>query len=159
MYCKHCGKEIDDDSVFCPHCGTLLKETGRESTILENAPIDEGIGKRSSYLSHSKPKEQKVYDGKKSAGYSTYPNYGPMNGLGIAGFVVSLACFVIEFFLTAWLWFGCIVGMILSIVAYARRDNYTRGNSLAKAGMIVGIIAVAIGLVFFILILAGSWWW
>ena len=21
MYCKHCGKEIDDNSVFCKHCG------------------------------------------------------------------------------------------------------------------------------------------
>lgn len=21
MYCKHCGKEIDDDSKFCNHCG------------------------------------------------------------------------------------------------------------------------------------------
>lgn len=22
MYCKHCGKEIDDRAVFCPNCGT-----------------------------------------------------------------------------------------------------------------------------------------
>ena len=21
MYCKHCGKEIDDNSSFCKHCG------------------------------------------------------------------------------------------------------------------------------------------
>lgn len=21
MYCKHCGKEIDDNSTFCKHCG------------------------------------------------------------------------------------------------------------------------------------------
>ncbi len=21
MYCKHCGKEIDENSVFCKHCG------------------------------------------------------------------------------------------------------------------------------------------
>lgn len=21
MYCKHCGKEIADDSKFCQHCG------------------------------------------------------------------------------------------------------------------------------------------
>lgn len=21
MYCKHCGKEIDDDSKFCRYCG------------------------------------------------------------------------------------------------------------------------------------------
>lgn len=21
MYCKHCGKEIDDNSTFCKYCG------------------------------------------------------------------------------------------------------------------------------------------
>lgn len=21
MYCKHCGKEIDDNSIYCKHCG------------------------------------------------------------------------------------------------------------------------------------------
>lgn len=21
MFCKHCGKEIDNDSIFCKHCG------------------------------------------------------------------------------------------------------------------------------------------
>lgn len=29
MYCKHCGKEIADDSKFCQHCGKTLVE--RES--------------------------------------------------------------------------------------------------------------------------------
>ena len=24
MYCKHCGKPIDDDSTFCKHCGKPL---------------------------------------------------------------------------------------------------------------------------------------
>ena len=26
MYCKHCGKEISDDSVFCQYCGGQLQE-------------------------------------------------------------------------------------------------------------------------------------
>ena len=26
MYCKHCGKEIADDSVFCQYCGGQLQE-------------------------------------------------------------------------------------------------------------------------------------
>lgn len=24
MYCKNCGKEIERDSAFCPHCGTKV---------------------------------------------------------------------------------------------------------------------------------------
>ena len=26
MYCKHCGKEIADDSTFCQHCGKQIAE-------------------------------------------------------------------------------------------------------------------------------------
>ena len=26
MYCRNCGKEIDDDVKFCPHCGTNLTQ-------------------------------------------------------------------------------------------------------------------------------------
>ena len=28
MYCKHCGKEITDDSKFCRYCGTNLVDVG-----------------------------------------------------------------------------------------------------------------------------------
>lgn len=27
MYCKHCGKQIDDDSTFCKYCGKSLEES------------------------------------------------------------------------------------------------------------------------------------
>lgn len=30
MYCKHCGKEITEDSTFCNHCG---KSQGKNSGI------------------------------------------------------------------------------------------------------------------------------
>ncbi len=26
MYCKNCGKEIDDNSTFCPYCGQQINE-------------------------------------------------------------------------------------------------------------------------------------
>ena len=35
MYCKKCGKEIPDDSVFCLYCGTNLKESITESPRTE----------------------------------------------------------------------------------------------------------------------------
>ena len=34
MYCKHCGKEIADDSLFCQHCG------GRQSVSTTNNSTD-----------------------------------------------------------------------------------------------------------------------
>ena len=36
MYCKHCGKEIEDDSSFCNHCG---KPQGNNQKALTNKPI------------------------------------------------------------------------------------------------------------------------
>jgi hypothetical protein len=36
MYCKHCGKEIADDSKFCQHCG---KSQDGSSKSLSNKPI------------------------------------------------------------------------------------------------------------------------
>ena len=36
MYCKHCGKEIADDSLFCQHCGEKQSElTSNETTRVE----------------------------------------------------------------------------------------------------------------------------
>lgn len=34
MYCKHCGKEIENDLKFCNHCGKILK-----TYRLNNIPI------------------------------------------------------------------------------------------------------------------------
>ena len=36
MYCKHCGKEIDDNSTFCKHCG---KSQGSTLKGLVNKPV------------------------------------------------------------------------------------------------------------------------
>lgn len=36
MYCKHCGKEIADDSKFCQHCGKSLATAEEKSTDKEN---------------------------------------------------------------------------------------------------------------------------
>ena len=33
MYCKHCGKEIDDNSTFCKYCGKSQGNTQKEMAI------------------------------------------------------------------------------------------------------------------------------
>ena len=48
MYCKHCGREIADDSKFCRHCGG--------SQTIEDAPHndvskhDHGVGSTDHFL-------------------------------------------------------------------------------------------------------------
>lgn len=38
MYCKNCGKEIDDKAAVCPYCGVLASrerlEEGKETNVL-----------------------------------------------------------------------------------------------------------------------------
>lgn len=36
MFCKYCGKEITDDSVFCSHCG---KSQNSSNKTLANKPV------------------------------------------------------------------------------------------------------------------------
>lgn len=37
MYCRKCGSEIDDDSIFCSFCGVKLKESSEKTEKKEKA--------------------------------------------------------------------------------------------------------------------------
>jgi len=34
MYCKSCGKELETESAYCPHCGAPTGETPRQKKSL-----------------------------------------------------------------------------------------------------------------------------
>lgn len=40
MYCRHCGQEIDDQAVVCPHCGVATQTT---PPVIDNGGIGWGI--------------------------------------------------------------------------------------------------------------------
>lgn len=51
MFCKYCGKELDEHAAFCPNCGAkndTVGETAARATVNEtaaanhSAPSDEG---------------------------------------------------------------------------------------------------------------------
>lgn len=46
MYCKHCGKEIDDDSKFCRHCGGVQEmpiANPKENVVEEKSNTKEKV--------------------------------------------------------------------------------------------------------------------
>ncbi len=112
MFCKNCGKEIDDKAAVCPYCGVLVK-----SGAVEGEEKKKGV-----------------------------------NGVGIAGFVLSLLS----------LWLGtyfCIVpviALVLSSVGVGLKKKFGSCNGLAIAGLVISIIALVFWLI--ILLAVGSLW-
>lgn len=65
MFCKHCGKEIAEDSMFCKYCGTKLRETIEKETR-EEMPSDSSKIKVEVYDGHKPEKEEKSKNNKSS---------------------------------------------------------------------------------------------
>ena len=63
----------------------------------------------------------------------------PINGLGIAGFVVGLLSLYFSLFYCI----ASIVGVVLSSIGYAKREKHTL-NGLALAGLIINIVTLVI---------------
>ncbi len=100
MFCKNCGKEIDDKADICIYCGVSTKSW-----------------------------QEKAGETVKKT-----------NGFGIAGFVVSL----VSLWLGVYFCIASVVGLVLSIVAMVKRKSCTSCNGLAVAGLVLGIISLAI---------------
>lgn len=167
--CPNCGKGILNNSKFCPFCGGTVPQDPEET-----------ITSMQSYSQAAQTSQQYDQPGN-SNGYDTYRNgqpgnangYGPynygqpgngygynqvpygaadkINGLALAGFIVSLCALVINLAgITA------LVGLILSIVGYSQINHGKgRGKGFAIAGIILGIIGIVWGILM-ILFVVGS---
>jgi predicted nucleic acid-binding Zn ribbon protein len=51
LYCQRCGKEIDEDLVFCPKCGEVLVWEDRESPEFQiQEEVDEAKDRANMYI-------------------------------------------------------------------------------------------------------------
>ncbi len=37
MYCRQCGREVEDGTAFCPNCGSALNGSGQQSNNQQNS--------------------------------------------------------------------------------------------------------------------------
>lgn len=83
VYCKKCGKEINDDAVICIHCGCSVDQTSINKTIgTDRANI--GLA----FLSFFVPVFGWVYGGVK---YEEYPSSSKVYiGCGVVGFIMEV---------------------------------------------------------------------
>lgn len=126
MYCKNCGNSINDNAVACPNCGVQVGE-------LKPSPTEQT---------------------------ANAPQKG--NAVGIVGFVLSLvgALFWIIALIpstasNALMWIAIlldIAGIVCSAIGrkHAKKENASFGG-LSLAGLIVGIVFVALTVFFLIL--------
>ncbi len=134
MYCRKCGKEIPDDSAFCTACGAAQNPQNAQAGL--NGPAQMPY----QYNPYQPPVAPPPM-------YYPYPPAPPQektryNGYGIAGFVLSLCG------LFGGLLYG-ILGLIFSCIGRKKRAQFNSCNTLAKAGMIISIIAIVIYVVVF----------
>ena len=128
MFCKHCGKEIDGRAEICPYCGVSTKKQGKFCAYCGNE-----IGEETFVCPYCGIRiEEKT------------------NGLGIAGFVLSLVSLAFMYMAVLQ-----VIAFVFAVIAVGGRKKYCRANGLAVAGLVISCISICISIalcsIFFIL--------
>lgn len=148
-FCKHCGAQIEDTTAFCPNCGTNVSDDAVSSNTSDP---QYSAYQQTPPTQSTQPVQYQQYQEYQNPG--VYPE-GKLNGLAIAGFIVSIASFFI-------CGISSIVGLILSIVGLVQIKNSIkagvpqRGNGFAIAGLVCGIIGVVFIVIYIIMVAAAA---
>ena len=70
--------------------------------------------------------------------------------MAVTSLVLGILALVISVFIPAWGWLGAILGIVGIILGALGRKNAPEKKGLATAGLVMSIIAVALGLIFWI---------
>lgn len=152
MYCRHCGKKIEEDSHFCPYCGSSTRSAESEKSDPANAQNAEA----DRYASAA-PEDPFGGVGAKNTGgagnpyagqNTNYNNYGSYNRQAppppppyygaSAEPAPSIGWGVLGFFFP-------IVGLILFLVWH---DDYPKRAKMCGKGALISVI---VWVVFFVL--------
>ena len=152
MYCRNCGKQIDDSSNFCPHCGFATNEA-TPNTASQNATNNE----QRRQMMYCKNCGKEINDNADmcihcgvavNRSQSTSKDV-PYSGYSIAGMVVS----IVGLFLGL---FGLVpaFGIIFSCLAMKQTANkQMKGRGMAITGLVLGIIG-AVYILLYLTVLA-----
>ena len=122
MFCKECGCKLDDGSDFCPNCGKKIERSA------ERAQAEDISIMKTNDENRTQPADARKIEPK------------GVNGLAIAGFVVSLLSLGLGYFYAI----ASVIGLILSAVSMGMRKKYASCNGLGIAGLVIGIISTVI---------------
>lgn len=117
MFCKNCGKEINDNAVVCPYCGVQVRQLNGETAEGQEKHIN-GLGIAafvvsilSLWLGLYYVVASLVALGLSIAAFVMRKKYNSCNGLAIAALVISIVSTVIWLFV--WIIVVAIIGSAL----------------------------------------------
>ena len=175
MFCKYCGDEITDDTVFCPKCGNRVKkentnpDSAGENVVNENEAADkqecsvrEDVSDSDSFAKDAAASDNAANEQGSEAAKETVNNtpgetakeivdsvssdIESTNPLCIAGLVLTVVMFFFNYY--------CIVGFaafIISLLGYkAAKEEGQKGMALAIICMVVSGIASLVFIGYFI---------
>ena len=146
--CINCGAEMQDDVNFCPACGASQVAQEQAKTEAQSQPQQPYYGQpQQPYYGQPQPYAQQPYVPQGTAPVKPFP------ALGLVGMIFGILAIILTWFL----WYlgvvFSIVGLILSAIGVAKRNNY-RLAGLAIAGLVCSIVALVLTIVSIILAFA-----
>jgi len=157
MTCPNCGTEINDNRRFCGKCGTELNAApSAPSTPPPPVAPPSSWGAPGTWGApgNSAPPAAPAPPAAEPDPFAPPDLYAPprTNGFAVASLVLSLVG-----------WLPCGVGSVLAVIfGFIARDQIKRsqgrehGSGMATAGIVIGFVAIALWLLFFIIGLAHS---
>ncbi|MCH5282509.1 MAG: zinc-ribbon domain-containing protein [Treponema sp.] len=135
MFCKYCGNEITDDSVFCAKCGKKVKDENTNSdSIGENTANEDNANSDSDSCAKDTANEKDAVDETGDASIDeVVKSIEDTNPLCIAGLVLTILMFFFNY--CGLVGFAAI---ILSLLGYkAAKKNGQKGTMMAIVCMAV----------------------
>lgn len=128
MYCKHCGKELNQDARFCPACGA---EQNTYDDPFTSTEVNEVV----------EPKPARVW--------SIFSKIGRI--MGIVAIATSWIPYLIGLTIgIAGIVFSCLGRKAKTDIA---EDNYRLGLKLSIAGIVVSVVSFIIFIVIYAVVL------
>lgn len=154
-YCSNCGKQINDDALFCDGCGTPVKNEWKPEEQKNDTRKDDRTGWTPDSDPYARKDDYNRGDQRQTNTSGYWNNNVQKTAQNDGSAIGSLITGILSFF-------TC--GLILGIVAIVLASTSTANNGgitppYAKAGRICGIVSiilsVVVAFVYFILIFAG----
>ena len=134
MFCKKCGKEVNENAAFCPYCGTTVSKP-QEVASQEVAPKEDNVPVTDTPTNEAVNTDNKPKNKNKKT-----------NLYALIGLVLSI-CVWVMFWPINYRVYVCTsiacVSLALSIVGYifAEKKDYNF-KRLAIAGLVISIVAI-----------------